>query len=104
MFTLLLKQNEVVEEEEEEEEAGEEEVGFHHGLSRAETGRYSSIWTYIFRLFNQFNGVQYATVLIISLFLWLGQQVVAEDEEAKALVGTVDGCRLDSLVVDWTEV
>lgn len=39
MFTLLLKQNELVEEEEE--EAGEEEVGFHHGLSRSETGRYS---------------------------------------------------------------
>lgn len=42
--------------------------------------------------------VQYATVLIIFLFLWLGQQVVTEDEEAKALVGTVDGSGLASIV------
>lgn len=35
----------VVEEEDEEQEAGEQEVGSHHSLSRAETGRYWSIST-----------------------------------------------------------
>lgn len=72
-------------EEEEEEEAGEE-VGFHHGLSRTET----TIWKYIFQLFNQFNGVQYTTVLIIPPLFWLGQEVVTEEKKAKAPVGTVD--------------
>lgn len=92
MFPLQLKQNELVEEEEEE-EAGEE-VGFHHGLSTTE----AAIWKYIFQLFNQCNGVQYTTVLIISSLLWFGQQVVTEDEEAKALVGTEDGSSIQPVV------
>lgn len=91
MFPLQLKQNEL----EEEEEEAVEEVGFHHGLSRTET----AIWKYIFQLFNQFNGVQYSIVLIISPLLWLGQQVVTEDEKAKAPVGNVDGSIIQSVVV-----
>lgn len=84
LFTLKLKQNELVEEEEEEEEAGEE-VGFLQGLSRAEIARYVVIWKYIFR----YIGTVYHC-LDYFLFLWLGQQVITEDDEAKALVGTVN--------------
>lgn len=36
---------------------------------------------------------------LFPLFLSLGQKAVTDDEEAKAMVGTVDGSRLESIEV-----
>lgn len=80
---------------EEEEEAGEmEEVGFHHGLRTAD------ICPYLSASFGRLISLMAHHCIYYFPLLWLGQQVVAEDEEAKALVGSVGGSTLDPLLVD----